>query len=264
MSQLLVIIVVVLFVSLSVYLAWYNSPKQKGKRGAAYIHSVLMQLSDEYTIIDDVILPTEHGTTQIDHVVVSKYGIIAIETKNYRGEIYGDDNRKEWTQMIITNVNFRRKWWKTYTYVTKNHFYNPVKQSIGHAMQIKNMMTNYPHVPVTPVVVFAGSAVLKGVNSKHAVIYDYELLDFISQKRNVYLNDSDVSEVLQLFQRRNMRTLVDDRTHVKNIKQAVKQTQATINAGICPKCGGQLLKRNGKYGSFYGCSNYPNCKFTTK
>lgn len=121
MSQLLFIIVVVLFVSLSIFLAWYNSPKQKGKRGEAYIHNVLMQLSDEYTIIDDVILLTEHGTTQIDHVVVSKYGIIAIETKNYRGEIYGDDNRKEWTLMIITNVNYRCKWCKTYTYVTMNH-----------------------------------------------------------------------------------------------------------------------------------------------
>lgn len=164
--------------------------------------------------------------------------------------------------MIITNVNFRRKWWKTYTYVTKNHFYNPVKQSIGHVMQIKNMMANYPHVPITPVVVFTGSAILKGVDSRYAVIYDYELLNFIEQMRNIYLSDCDVSEVLQLFQRRNMRTLVDDKTHVKNLKQAARQTQATISAGICPKCGGQLIKRNGKYGSFYGCSNYPNCKFT--
>lgn len=264
MSQLLVIVIVLLFVFLSIYQAWYNSSTQKGKRGETYIHNVLMQLSDEYTILDDVILPTEHGTTQIDHVVVSKYGIIAIETKNYRGEIYGDDTRKEWTQMIITNVSYRRKWWKTYTYVTKNHFYNPVKQSIGHAMQIKNMMKNYPYVPVTPVVVFAGSAVLKGVSSKLTVIYDYELLNFINLRRNIYLTDSDVLEVLQLFQRRNIRALVDDRTHVKNLKQAAKQTRATINAGICPKCGGQLIKRNSKYGSFYGCSNYPNCKFTTK
>lgn len=264
MAQLLIIFVIVFFFSLSIYLAWYNSPKQKGKRGEAYIHNVLMQLSDEYTIIDDVILPTEYGTTQIDHVVVSKYGIIAIETKNYRGEIYGDDNRKEWTQIIITNVNYRRKWWNTYTYVTKNHFYNPVKQSIGHAMQIKNMMTNYPQVPITHVVVFAGSAVLKGVNSKHAVIYGYELLDFINQRRTVYMNDDDVSEVLQLFQRRNIRTLVENRTHVKNLKQVAKQAEAKINSGICPKCDGLLIKRNGKYGSFYGCSNYPNCIFTTK
>ena len=264
MSQLLVIIIVLLFVSLPIYLAWYNSPKQKGKRGEAHIHNILMQLSDEYTIIDDVILPTGHGTTQIDHIVVSKYGIIAIETKNYRGEIYGDDNRKEWTQMIITNINYLGKWWKTYTYVTKNQFYNPVKQSIGHVIQIKSMMTNYPHVPVTPVVVFTGSAVLKCVNSKHAVIYDHELLDFINRRRNVCLNDCDVYNVLQLFQRQNMRTLVNNRTHVKNLKQAANQTQATINAGICPKCGGQLIKRNGKYGSFHGCSNYPKCKFTSK
>lgn len=30
---------------------------------------------------------------------------------------------------------------------------------------------------------------------------------------------------------------------------------------ICPKCGGILKIRNGKYGSFIGCSNYPNCNY---
>ncbi|MFO8066485.1 MAG: topoisomerase DNA-binding C4 zinc finger domain-containing protein [Bacteroidales bacterium] len=29
-------------------------------------------------------------------------------------------------------------------------------------------------------------------------------------------------------------------------------------------CGGRLVIRNGKNGSFYGCSNFPNCKFTQK
>ena len=33
---------------------------------------------------------------------------------------------------------------------------------------------------------------------------------------------------------------------------------------ICPKCGGQLVERNGKNGRFMGCSNYPKCKFTNK
>lgn len=28
----------------------------------------------------------------------------------------------------------------------------------------------------------------------------------------------------------------------------------------CPKCGGALLKRNGKYGDFWACINYPDCK----
>lgn len=30
----------------------------------------------------------------------------------------------------------------------------------------------------------------------------------------------------------------------------------------CPECNGRLTKRNGRYGSFFGCSNYPNCKYT--
>lgn len=53
---------------------------------------------------------TDKGSTQIDHIVVSKYGVFAIETKNYRGEIYGDDNREKWTQIIVTEVTYRRKW----------------------------------------------------------------------------------------------------------------------------------------------------------
>ncbi len=31
---------------------------------------------------------------------------------------------------------------------------------------------------------------------------------------------------------------------------------------ICPQCGGELRKRSGKFGDFYGCMNYPNCRFT--
>jgi len=32
----------------------------------------------------------------------------------------------------------------------------------------------------------------------------------------------------------------------------------------CPQCGGNLVKRTGKYGDFYGCQNYPKCRFTEK
>ena len=135
--QLITPLIIILIVVLFVYLAWYNSAKQKGKRGEMRVSAILSQLSDEYTILNDLVFRTEKGTTQIDHVVVSKYGIFAIETKNYRGEIYGDDNRKEWTQLIVTKVTYAKKWWKTYTYVTKSHFYNPVKQSVGHVFRIK-------------------------------------------------------------------------------------------------------------------------------
>ena len=33
----------------------------------------------------------------------------------------------------------------------------------------------------------------------------------------------------------------------------------------CPKCkNGKLTKRSGRFGDFYGCSNYPKCKHTEK
>ena len=47
--------------------------------------------------------------TQIDHIVVSKFGVFAIETKNYRGEIYGNDNIQEWKQIIVTKVTYPKK-----------------------------------------------------------------------------------------------------------------------------------------------------------
>jgi len=31
---------------------------------------------------------------------------------------------------------------------------------------------------------------------------------------------------------------------------------------LCPKCGGELIRRHGKNGDFYGCSNFPKCKYT--
>ena len=262
--QLITPLIIILIIVLFIYLAWYNSAKQKGKRGEMRVSAILSQLSDEYTILNDLVFRTEKGTTQIDHLVVSKYGIFTIETKNYRGEIYGDDNRKEWTQLIVTEVTYAKKWWKTYTYVTKNRFYNPVKQSVGHAFRIKELLSVFPHVKIVPIVVFTGDAILSYVESKNHVVYEENLLDVIDGYKTTYLTDNDVQAVLAILTGNNIRETVSDRQHVKNLRTAAREVNATINSGICPKCGGHLIGRNGKYGIFYGCSNYPKCRFTTQ
>lgn len=126
------------FIALLIFGIWYNSPKQKGKRGEKSVNETLDLLPKEYFSLNNIMLATKSGTTQIDHVVVSKYGLFTIETKNYRGKIYGDDARDKWTQVIVTNVTYAKKLYKTYTYVTKNELYNPVKQSQGHAYVLKS------------------------------------------------------------------------------------------------------------------------------
>ena len=91
-------------ISFVVFSVLRNTPKYKGEKGELHVHNILTQLPEYYTTLDDIVLKTTSGTTQIDHVVVSKYGIFAIETKNYRGEVYGNDDRQEWTQIIATDV----------------------------------------------------------------------------------------------------------------------------------------------------------------
>lgn len=264
MHILLVVLITIAFVSLFIYFIWYNSPKQKGKRGEARVHDVIMQLPDEYHVLDDVVFLTSKGTTQIDHIVVSKYGVFAIETKNYRGDIYGDDDRLEWKQVIVTDVTYSKKWWKTYTYVTKNNFYNPVKQAVGHVYRIKEHLKEWPYLKVIPIVVFTGEAVLQNVKSQNHVINDYDLLSTILSYKTAYLTDEDVKKVAARLAQKDVRELVDDKTHVRNVKAAKYDTDRKIASGICPKCGGSLVRRHGKFGYFYGCSNYPKCKFTAQ
>lgn len=258
----------ILFAAFLVVLFFYgihtSTATYKGWEGENRVHNILMQLPDEYYIFKDVILKTPKGTTQIDHIVVSRYGVFAIETKNYRGEIYGDDNRRYWTQMIITDVTYTKKWWKTYTYVKKSRFYNPVKQSLAHSYTLKNYLKDWKYLPIVPIVVFCGDAILANVETSIPVIYDFDLLNKIRSYTTSYLNDKDLQDVVTRLDVMNVREVVDDYMHVHNLRTAAQEENSKIASGVCPKCGGRLILRNGRYGSFYGCSNYPKCRYTVK
>jgi len=50
--------------------------------------------------------------------------------------------------------------------------------------------------------------------------------------------------------------------HVEGIHKKKAEVANQIGANSCPKCGGELIMRKGKYGYFKGCKNYPKCRFT--
>jgi len=58
----------------------------------------------DFKVFNDVLLSTRYGSTQIDHIVISIYGIFVIETKNYRGWIHGNEKSEYWTQSAHTGV----------------------------------------------------------------------------------------------------------------------------------------------------------------
>ena len=60
---------------------------------------------NEYHFIKNVTLPIENGTTQIDHIIVSVYGVFVVEAKNMKGWIFGSSNEPMWTQKIYKHSN---------------------------------------------------------------------------------------------------------------------------------------------------------------
>lgn len=60
----------------------------------------------------------------------------------------------------------------------------------------------------------------------------------------------------------NLRTLCE-RCNIGKSNKIETNLHADTDE-ICPLCGGKLVLREGKYGSFHGCGNFPKCKFTKK
>ena len=135
----------------------------KGAIGERKVNKILNNLSEEYITITDLLLKTEKGTTQIDHVVVSYKGIFVIETKNYEGWIFGSDNQKYWTQVLYKN---------------KYKFYNPVWQNKGHINAIKKILNRYD-IPIYSIIVFNDRCRLKKITSETPVIYMSNLKNYI-------------------------------------------------------------------------------------
>lgn len=187
-------------------------------------------------------------STQIDHIVVSPYGVFVIETKGYKGWILGGENSEYWTQVLYKN---------------KYKLYNPIKQNEGHVRFLRQLLKCPTDFPIIPIVVFDNSADLKVHVTNHIVVNRCNLNKAISQYKDTVLSPDQVEMVVNALQQHF--TIVDKeeiKQHKHNVQNIQHSTKALINQGVCPQCGGQLILRRGKYGSFYGCSNYPRCKFT--
>lgn len=56
--------------------------------------------------------------------------------------------------------------------------------------------------------------------------------------------------------------LIDGPKLMEYIRQAGVEVPESQEENLCPKCGGILKLRNGKFGPFIGCSNFPKCHYT--
>src|SRR5690606_32555919 len=123
----------------SIYRAF--KPIIKGHLGEKSTANILARLDrSKYSVINNLVLQTRGRTSQIDHVVVSDFGIFVIETKNYKGWIFGGDEAEYWTQVL---------------YKYKQQFYNPIRQNRGHVLALKHHLRTFPNITYIPIVVFS-------------------------------------------------------------------------------------------------------------
>jgi hypothetical protein len=242
------------FIPLFVILSVLKTPWFKGVLGECIINvsAKLFLDKEQYHLIKDVTLPTEDGTTQIDHIIVSKFGVFVVETKNMKGWIFGSPNQKTWTQKI-------------YKHTSK--FQNPLHQNYKHTKTLESLL-GLTDQQINSVIVFIGDSTFK-TDMPENVTYGGGYLRYIKSKTQPVLTESEVNEITSKIEGgRLTASFKTNREHVANVRNIVAENENN-NSKACPKCGSSMVAREVKKGQnvgkkFLGCSGFPKCRYVAK
>ena len=225
----------------------FKSRWLKGVFGEFLVNRLLSKLPEsDYTLIKDVTLPTSDGTTQVDHIVVSRYGIFVVETKNMKGWIFGSARQKQWTQKI---------------YRHSSKFQNPLHQNYKHIKALETLL-GCSEEHLHSVIVFIGDSTFK-TEMPPNVTYARGSIRYIQQFNEVVFSDKDYARLTEsINQIKLKRGVITDLKHRKHVKEVVA---SKVSSNECPRCGSEMVLRETKRGEnigkqFWGCSTFPKCR----
>lgn len=101
------------------------------------------------------------------------------------------------------------------------------------------------------------------MSSTLPVIYKHKLLKTIKREKTPILSIEELRDIVTVIENSRIKGNNVARTHRKYVKASLVKRNKKIKALICPNCDGKLVLRKGSYGKFYGCNNFPRCKFST-
>ena len=246
--DLLTVLFVLIVLMVLVFARIIRSPSSVGKQGESRVNSGLTRLLDEntYQLFDDVTFPVRDMTVQIDHLVVSPYGLFVIETKNMKGWIFGTADHARWTQVI---------------YRFKNGFQNPIQQNAMHVRTVCDLLGIHPEYAHNAVI-FVGPSCFKTPMPEEVWEDVAELASFIKSKNVPVFSTYELDRISRWIQEKRLEPgAATDNTHIENVEKAIlEKTKRLENS--CPRCGGQLVeRRNAQTGdSFLGCKKFPRCR----
>lgn len=196
-----------------------------------------------YHRFNNLIVPSKNGTTQIDHLIVSKFGLFIIETKNKGGWIFGGEDNATWTQ------TFRG---------SKFTFQNPLRQLFRQRKVLSEFLIVHESL-IFPIVYFAGDCELKTEMPKNVLTSG--LPSYIKSFKEPIIHLEQVNRIvgkLKHHKKTSDLTLAD---HIESLHKRHS------SMSTCPKCGSALVVRVKKSGPYFGvefmgCARFPQCRFT--
>ncbi|PLR94596.1 nuclease-related domain-containing protein [Bacillus sp. T33-2] len=175
----------------------------KGNKGELMVHNELLKIEqiDDYNVLLNlnlIVSNQDYKPTQIDHLVISKYGLFVIETKNYSGIIEGHVYNEYWDVIYKSSVH---------------KLFNPIIQNSTHLYAIKAkvlvvvdesyFINKLPdgnldfYSGIYSIIVFTGNAKLniKGQH-KEMVLYLPDLLNCVLSHRKEHFTEKQVSTIV--------------------------------------------------------------------
>ena len=254
------------------------------KQMAFYLSRAFSNQEDCY-VTNDLRVNYKNDTAQIDHLVVTQYGLFIVESKS----VYGK---------IIVNAN--KEWSRTFNKIVSG-MASPVLQAEAQAKVIKNILKdNADHMlgkllglqkgfRMCPVFVYVAISD-GGIIERKADIPELKKADQITQeielkiktlKKNsgvlsalntlgAYepswsMNKEETVKVANfLFNQHKplIKTVVSNEVKTSLSLENKTEAKKYSENDECPKCKvGKLVKRKAKT-EFLGCSQYPKCRFT--
>ncbi|WP_304511885.1 nuclease-related domain-containing protein [Desulfobacula sp.] len=167
-------------------------------------------LDKNYHVVNNVTFPTKDGSTQVDHIIISPFGVFVVETKNMRGWIFGRERDKYWTQKLHKNHSQK--------------FQNPLHQNYKHT-KILTELLGLPETKVKSLIAFVGDFTFKTTMPEN-VTKGFGYLRYLKGHNQRILTEVENENIIKtIAQNRLSPGLKTHKAHVKHINRIIARKQ---------------------------------------
>lgn len=212
--------------------------QRKGELGEYKIEVQLAQLPSAFKVISNILFKTEQGLEQIDHLVLSPYGIFIFEVENLAGLIVGEEEDEKWHQAITWRVK---------------SFSNPLFENQAHLEALKKQVELDENWPIYSYVTFSRRGELKVISG--SVFYDTDIIAVL-YKRAEQAEVLSEKEIVSLYDEIKQIDILD--INIRNEYAAHERKQRLRQRPVygdirCKVCQKPVSERTARY-----CLRYPD------